>query len=359
MEDQTEVTRRKKVKKLSIIIPVYKVEKYIRKCLDSVVNQTEKDIEIIIIDDGSPDGCGAICDDYAKNDERIQVIHKQNRGLCAARNDGIKISTGKWITFVDSDDWCDLDYYERIFKALGDRKVDIFYAGGYYKEYSDKTVMDKNNCQEFIFSDRQDILMLQAKVLSPNSHICKQGKVYSYNGSPWNKIYNTEFIKKSGILYDEASRAWEDLLFNFHVLEKASTVAGAWCPGYHYRMIQTSITHNYNADRIEINRHFLEETDRLIRQDIEHEKALRVPFYARSINLFGNLLTLYILNEKNMVSVKEKQQLINQIKKEQLYHSAITCKSNPYLTTKQRILKFAIKINNIWLLSLLVKYHHG
>lgn len=106
--------------KISVIIPVYKVEPYLRQCLDSVVNQTYKNLEIILIDDGSPDNCGKICDEYAERDERIVVIHKKNEGLPAARNDGIAISTGYWITFVDSDDWCETDYYENIIKRIQD-----------------------------------------------------------------------------------------------------------------------------------------------------------------------------------------------------------------------------------------------
>ena len=88
--------------KISVIIPVYKVEPYLRQCLDSVVGQTYKNLEFIIVDDGSPDGCGAICDEYAQKDERVQVIHKENAGVRAARNDGIERATGDWISFIDS-----------------------------------------------------------------------------------------------------------------------------------------------------------------------------------------------------------------------------------------------------------------
>ena len=96
--------------KVSVIIPVYKVEKYLEKCIDSVINQSYSNLEIILVDDGSPDNCGKICDKYAKKDNRIRVIHKTNGGLSDARNNGIKIATGNYIAFIDSDDYVTEDY---------------------------------------------------------------------------------------------------------------------------------------------------------------------------------------------------------------------------------------------------------
>ena len=100
-----------RVPKVSIIVPVYKVEKYLRKCIDSIINQTLKDIEIILVDDGSPDNCGKICDEYAAKDTRIKVIHKENGGLSSARNAGMEVAEGEYIGFVDSDDWIESDMY--------------------------------------------------------------------------------------------------------------------------------------------------------------------------------------------------------------------------------------------------------
>ena len=97
---------------ISIVIPVYKVELYLEKCIESIINQTYKNLEIIIVDDGSPDNCPQICDEYSKKDKRIKVIHKENGGLSDARNAGIDIATGKYIAFVDSDDYVSDDYVE-------------------------------------------------------------------------------------------------------------------------------------------------------------------------------------------------------------------------------------------------------
>ena len=114
-----------RVPKVSIIVPVYKVEKYLRKCIDSIINQTLKDIEIILVDDGSPDNCGKICDEYAAKDTRIKVIHKENGGLSSARNAGMEVAEGEYIGFVDSDDWIETDYVGELLFCLIQSESDM------------------------------------------------------------------------------------------------------------------------------------------------------------------------------------------------------------------------------------------
>ena len=97
--------------KISVIVPVYKVEQYLRKCLDSIVNQTYCNLEIILVDDGSPDSCGAICDEYVTKDGRVNAIHKENRGVSSAKNTGLSAATGEWVGWVDADDWIEPDMY--------------------------------------------------------------------------------------------------------------------------------------------------------------------------------------------------------------------------------------------------------
>ena len=108
--------------KISVIVPVYKVEQYLRRCVDSILSQTFSDFELILIDDGSPDRCGEICDEYKQRDGRVVVIHQSNGGLSAARNTGIiwslENSDSDWLTFVDSDDWVHSEYLERLFRAV-------------------------------------------------------------------------------------------------------------------------------------------------------------------------------------------------------------------------------------------------
>ena len=104
--------------KTSVIVPIYKVEEYLHRCIDSIINQTYTNLEIILVDDGSPDNCPMICDEYAKKDSRIRVIHKKNGGLSDARNAGLEIATGEYIGFVDSDDWIHKDMYHILYKNI-------------------------------------------------------------------------------------------------------------------------------------------------------------------------------------------------------------------------------------------------
>ena len=115
--------------KISIIVPVYNVEKYLRKCVDSILNQTFKDFELILVDDGSIDTSGKICDEYNLKDNRIKVIHKENGGLSSARNAGLDIAQGEYIGFVDSDDWIELDMYEELYKICKENDTDVGIVG--------------------------------------------------------------------------------------------------------------------------------------------------------------------------------------------------------------------------------------
>ena len=115
------------IPKVSIIVPIYNVEKYLHQCVNSLLNQILKDIEIILVDDESPDNCPAMCDEYAKQDSRIKVIHKKNEGLGYARNSGLEIATGEYIAFVDSDDYVELDAYQKLYSIAVDKKTDVLY----------------------------------------------------------------------------------------------------------------------------------------------------------------------------------------------------------------------------------------
>ena len=122
---------------ITIVIPIYKVENYLDKCVKSVINQTYKNLEIILVDDGSPDNCPKKCDEYEKKDTRIKVIHKENGGLSDARNAGIDIAKGKYITFIDSDDYIDSDYVETYYNKIKNCNYDVV-VGGYKRVVDDK-----------------------------------------------------------------------------------------------------------------------------------------------------------------------------------------------------------------------------
>lgn len=147
---------------ISVIIPVYNVEPYLRKCLDSVVNQTYKELEIFIIDDGSTDGSGAICDEYVKADKRIRVFHTENRGLSCARNLGLDEVKGEWIGFVDSDDWIEPDMYEVLLTRAKETGADVVECS-FIRLYPEKTIVRQK--EELIISGKNAIhALFQQKI---------------------------------------------------------------------------------------------------------------------------------------------------------------------------------------------------
>lgn len=119
--------------KVSIIVPIYNVEKYLDRCMQTLLNQTLKDIEIILVDDGSPDHCPQMSDEYAKNDPRVKVVHKNNGGLGYARNSGLDVATGEYVAFVDSDDFTSVEAYDTLYKVAKEQNADIVYAGFEYQ----------------------------------------------------------------------------------------------------------------------------------------------------------------------------------------------------------------------------------
>lgn len=114
---------------ISVVVPIYNVENYIKKCVDSILSQTYKNLEIILVDDGSPDNCPQICDEYAQKDSRIKVIHKENGGVSSARNIGMENARGKWIAFIDADDWIEEKYFEKMLDRVKTNDADIVLCG--------------------------------------------------------------------------------------------------------------------------------------------------------------------------------------------------------------------------------------
>lgn len=188
--------------KISVVIPIYKVEKYLKKCIDSIINQTYSNLEIILVDDGSPDKCPQICDEYSQKDSRIKVIHKKNGGLSDARNYGIKVSTGRWITFIDSDDYVSNDYIEYLYKLLKENKSDISIVLPY--EFSNYEKINIKNEREIInvYDSRQGlIIMLYQK---------------KFDTSAWGKLYKKELFNDiefpCGKLYEDISTIYKAIL---------------------------------------------------------------------------------------------------------------------------------------------------
>ena len=209
---------------ISIIIPVYNVEKYLAKCIDSILNQTFTDWELILIDDGSIDQSGKICDEYTDKDNRIKVIHKKNEGVSKARNTGIILAKGEYLCFVDSDDWIAPTYLQDF--KVQEQQCDFYFSGALYdtynkvysyKKYKDKFCNNKYEIRDEFFD--QDLLS---------------------NGYPWGKLFKTQIIKKNGLKFNEQLTINEDHLFIFCYFSLVNTLYITNTAGYHYTVFDNS-----------------------------------------------------------------------------------------------------------------------
>lgn len=237
--------------KISIIVPVYNVEKFLERCVQSLRNQTLQDIEIILVDDQSPDNCPQMCDDYAKLDSRIKVVHKKNGGLGYARNSGMEIATGEYIAFVDSDDYVDLDMFESMYEAALDYNADFVRVDN-YKESMDGIILNKEYVppmREGVYNReelREELLYTQLG-MKPSD----DGSKY-VSCSVWRNIYRKEIIDRLALKFvSERDLISEDIPFNIDFMMNCERAAVINRKFYHYIVNDSSLTQTYRADRFE------------------------------------------------------------------------------------------------------------
>ncbi|MFR9629249.1 MAG: glycosyltransferase [Rikenellaceae bacterium] len=226
--------------KVSIVVPIYNVEKYIDRCVLSLINQTLKDIEIILIDDGSPDNCPRICDDYADKDSRIKVLHKVNAGQGLARNDGIKLATGKYIAFIDSDDYADTIMFESLYENAEDNNLDICCCS--FKRFYDngRVVPAKWNKDNIMVVDKAGI-----ENIAMSLHHTTKDTILGTN--VWGVLYSRDVICRFDIKFvSEREFASEDLIFNMDYLIHTNRIGYIPKHYYNYYYNNNSTTTNYN-----------------------------------------------------------------------------------------------------------------
>ena len=223
--------------KLSVIIPVYKVEQFIHQCVDSVLNQTYKNIEVLLVDDGSPDTCPEICDSYAKKDNRIRVIHKENGGSSSARNAGIKVFTGDYLLFLDSDDfWNDDDFLTKLVNKHLVKNYDLVIYG-YHKYFGNNNVVDVLNVTNYVSGNSK---LEQVKSMVENS---------IYESQSWSKAVKSSVIHDNNMLFKEGIVS-EDIDWSARLMIFAKSFDVYAESVYSYRQNEESITHNISKTNI-------------------------------------------------------------------------------------------------------------
>ena len=250
------------IPKISIIVPVYNTEKYICRCIDSILAQTFSDLECILIDDGSSDNCPAICDDYAKKDNRIIVIHQENKGASAARNAGLDKAQGEWIGFVDSDDWCDPEMFGFLYENAIKHDADVSMCGVRKMIPYEKCI----NIKLGIFNGEEAIL----KMFTPGY----------FDGFSPNKLVKSKLIFQHNLRYDETIKYMEDILFFYKLFKNDLKIVYSSEQYYNYYAHHESVTSQYGftdearTAEIMFDRLISEEKNKKIKKKIIQKKIL-------------------------------------------------------------------------------------
>ena len=305
--------------KISIIVPIYNVEKYLDKCIKSIVNQSFKNLEIILVDDGSPDNCPAICDEWAIKDSRIKVIHKENGGLSDARNAGLAVATGEYIAFVDSDDYIEADMYKKLLSVALNNKCDIVSCKLRMVYENDKNFVTKDDSEDLIIYSTEDAM--SALIDDKIRQVVR------------NKIYKADIIKN--IPFD-VGKYHEDEFWSYQAIGNATKIATIDYTGYNYLPRSGSIMGNgYSLKRL----------------DAVEAKCLRQEYLDNNVPVLSqqgliNLIFTCIYHGQlslKYLDKKEKKNALNKLKK--IIKKNISVLSFDILSKKQKIWIYLLKIS--------------
>lgn len=282
---------------VTIIIPVYNVEKYLRECIQSVLVQTLSDFELLLINDGSTDNSGKICNEYALQDVRIQVFHKKNEGVSSARNYGLDYAKGKWVAFIDSDDWVEATYLEHLLQ--GNDAVEYRVAG--FVDYTRKA--KKNNVlNEELFS---------------GEHIQKYYKKYIDTFTVfavWGKLYVLNIINTHAIRFDTRLSYGEDNVFNFMYIKHINTIGVYNYVEYHYRYVGNSLANSASLQQRELSFQMCEQAVLQILDTYEENTPIQKHIGNKYLNLCVQKVK-YMYRNKQSSNKEQLKEMFAALKK--------------------------------------------
>lgn len=260
---------------VSVIIPVYNVEEYLPRCMDSVIGQTYDNLEVILVDDGSTDGSGDICEEYAQKDIRVSVIHKENGGLVSARKAGVVLANGKYVIYVDSDDWIERNMCEEMVTLAEQHNADIV-TSGCIRDYDNHTVIENENMPAGYYQGAQLDEQLLGNLVETDYFFRSNLSVHC-----WNKLYKREVIVKYQMQVNNFINVLEDAAVVYPILLNVDSVVVSGKNYYHYCMRSNSIMGSYKKDegeRLETLFAYLEE------EFVKHEE--RIPNVMKQFSVF-------------------------------------------------------------------------
>lgn len=280
---------------VSIIIPVYKVKEcYLIKCLESVVKQTMKDIQIVIIDDGAPSNCKTICQQYASRDERILMISEENKGVSVARNNGLEKAVGEYVLFVDADDWIEQDTCMRAYQYAKKLSSEIVIFA--YDKVVGKSRIECRLKEEKIRYFKKDIVGMQLNILRyapkySNLNVC----------TPWCKLYKTEFLRERKVQFIPGLKRGEDMLFNLNALEGVKKVSSLDYIGYHYRINGASESQSFTPEITRLSRQILYYINQFIKENGKNSSFVE-GYYAYTMSSLYEQMYMFFFHKDNPMS---------------------------------------------------------
>ena len=334
---------------VSVVLPIYNVEKYLDRCIQSVVGQTYSNLEILLVDDGSPDNCPAMCDQWAEKDARIKVIHKKNAGLGMARNTGIAQATGEYICFFDSDDYVASETVEMALSAAKAQQADVVVFGMCYMNAQGQMVRQlQPKAEQSCFRGEELLLDFLPALIQPS---LQNAKVKNVTISACNCLFSLDCIRKSEWRFaSEREIISEDVYFLLGLYRYVNTAAVLEKALYYYCENDTSLTRTYRPDRFVSNKLFYEKCIELC-QRYEYpevvKKACMSPFLGNTI---GALKQAVAYSESKQVAVD----VIRRIADDPVVREALQKKKADPLHWKTRILFWAMWQKNYSLCYLLL-----
>jgi len=343
--------------KVSIIVPVYNAEKYLERCVNSLKCQTLEDIEIILIDDESKDSSPEMCDKMAASDIRIKVIHKKNEGAGLARNEALKIATGKYIGFLDSDDYVEKDMFETLFEKAEKYGSDLVMSGVLFVDGN--MFSENGKCERKIyfeadthFETDEELKTLRMGIVGATPEDADDSK---YGMSIWKNLFRADVIRENNITFkSEREMLSEDALFMIDFISCVKKATGINEAFYYYIRNEASISKSYKKDRFQKSLVFVNEVEKRFNKDIEKEK------YEIYIYRFWQAMCRVICSQEimyardNGIKYPELKKRLNVVCTHNLTKAALKTYPIGTLPLKQRIFAYAMKFKLYFILKLLV-----
>lgn len=336
--------------KVSIIVPVYKVEKYLDRCVKSLVNQTLKDIEIILVDDESPDNCPKMCDEYAERDSRIKVVHKKNEGLGFARNSGLEVAIGEYVTFCDSDDYVELETYATLYNKAKEKDLDICYFK--YRRFFDDGVT-KEVCfdpKEYFFYGRNQVDEFLLNMVGKNPEKTQSTR---FGMSVCMGIFKLSAILNSKIRFvSERTVASEDLLFHLKFLPHVNRIGVLPNVFYNYYVNPCSISTSFDEGKYQRLMKLL----KVVKEELLANNSwgnVKNHYYSQQLRVIKVVLRYESISQNSM---SEKISRIKRHCEEPLFYEIYNDSSIVNYSTKDRMIILLMKHKFVLPILLFYKY---